>query len=225
MRRLGIGLLACCVLTSCSLFSPEEGTEAKPAEGVAAGTTAADGWVDLFDGKTLNGWKINENPSSWSVKDGAIVANGERSHLFYVGDEKPFVNFELEVVAMTLPNSNSGVYFHTKYQDSGWPKYGFEMQVNNSHGDPQRTGGLYAVVPVPNPPSKDNEWFTLHLKVEGKKITVKDNGQTVVDYTEPEGQKPGEDFTRVVDQGTFALQAHDPGSTVKFKSLRVRRLP
>ena len=215
MRHLGIGLLACCVLTSCN-SSSDKGTEAKPA---------ADGWVDLFDGKTLNGWKINENPNSWSVKDGCMVANGDRSHLFYVGDEKPFVNFELEVVAMTLPNSNSGVYFHTKYQDSGWPKYGFEMQVNNSHPDPQRTGGLYEIAKVPNPPSKDNEWFTLYLKVEGKKITVKDNGQTVVDYTEPEGQKPGEEFTRVVDQGTFALQAHDPGSTVKYKSIRVRRLP
>jgi hypothetical protein len=142
-----------------------------------------------------------------------------------VGDEKPLVNFELEVVAMTLPNSNSGVYFHTKYQDSGWPKYGFEMQVNNSHPDPQRTGGLYEIAKVPNPPSKDNEWFTLQLKVEGKHITVKDNGQTVVDYTEPEGQEPGAEYTRVVDQGTFALQAHDPGSTVKYKSIKVRRLP
>ncbi|MBN1443940.1 MAG: DUF1080 domain-containing protein [Planctomycetes bacterium] len=185
----------------------------------------SDGWVVIFDGKSTGGWKANENVESWSLKDGLLVANGPRSHLFYVGDEKPFVNFELEAEVMTQPNSNSGIYFHTKYQDSGWPKYGFEVQVNNSHPDPQRTGGLYGVAPVPDPPSKDGEWFTVNIRVEGKNVKVAVNGQNVVDYTEPEGQQPGADFTRVVDEGTFALQAHDPESTVSYRKIKVRRLP
>ncbi|MCL6452722.1 MAG: DUF1080 domain-containing protein [Alicyclobacillus sp.] len=57
-----------------------------------------------------------------------------------------------------------------------------------------------------------------------KNIVIKVNGKTVVDYTEPQGAQPGNDFTRVLDSGTFALQAHDPGSTVHFKNIRVKRL-
>lgn len=184
-----------------------------------------DGWVDLFDGKTMDGWKkAAENENSWRLEDGLLVSNGPRCHLFYVGDPEPFVDFELEVVVMTRPNSNSGVYFHTRYQEKGWPKYGFEMQVNNSFGDPQRTAGLYGVVKIFDAPAKDNEWFTILLRVEGKRVTVAVDGKQIVDYTEPADAKAGKDFTRVLDKGTFALQAHDPGSTVLYKSIRVRRL-
>ncbi len=183
------------------------------------------GFKSLFDGKTLDGWKINEAPESWSLKDGAIIAKGNRSHLFYVGDEQPFVNFELKVDVMTMANSNGGIYFHTKYQPEGWPKYGFEAQVNNSYNsDPRKTGSLYAVKDVLEAPAKDGEWFTEHITVQGKHVVIKINDQVVVDYTEPEGAVAGKDFTRVVDSGTFALQAHDPGSTVHFKNLRVKRL-
>jgi hypothetical protein len=185
-----------------------------------------DGWIVMFDGKDLDGWKINERPESWSVKDGAIVANGDRSHLFYVGDGKPFKNFEFQGEVQTRKNSNAGIYFHTKYQPEGWPKYGFEAQVNNTYTkDPIKTGSLYQVVNVTEAPAPDDVWFPYNIKVEGKHIVVTVNGKKVVDYTEPEGKEAGKDFTRVVDEGTFALQAHDPGSTVMFRNLKVRRLP
>jgi len=189
--------------------------------------SAADepGFKRLDTGENFEGWKINESPESWSIKDGAFVAKGPRSHLFYVGDDKPFVNFELKVDAMTENNSNGGIYFHNKYQPEGWPKYGFEAQVNNSYkSDPRKTGSLYAVKDVLEAPAKDGEWFTEHIIVKGKHVVIKINDKVVVDYTEPADAKPGNDFTRVVDQGTFALQAHDPGSTVHFKNIRVKRL-
>ncbi len=186
---------------------------------------AEEGFTVLTDGKTFNGWKINESPESWSIKDGAFVAKGSRSHLFYVGDDKPFVNFELKVDVKTENNSNGGIYFHTKFQDSGWPKYGFEAQVNNSYkSDPRKTGSLYQVVDVHEAAAKDNEWYTETVIVKGKNVKVLINDKIVVDYTEPKGAQPGDDFTRVLDKGTFALQAHDPGSTVHFKNIRVKRL-
>ena len=189
------------------------------------GSGDAAGWVDLFDGKTMDGWKkAAENENSWRLEDGLLVSNGNRCHLFYVGDPEPFVDFELEVVVMTRPNSNSGVYFHTQYQEKGWPKYGFEMQVNNTFKDPQKTAGLYGVFKVLDAPAKDNEWFTILLRVEGKRVTVDVDGKQIVDYTEPADAKAGQGFTRVLDKGTFALQAHDPGSTVLYKSIRARRL-
>ncbi len=185
-----------------------------------------DGWVSLFDGKTMEGWKASEHKDSWQVKDGALVCNGERSHLFYVGDEKPFVNFEFKAEVMTTPGSNAGIYFHTKYQEEGWPKNGYEAQVNVTHKDPKKTGSLYGVVNVSDPPCKDNEYWTQHIIVQGKHITVKINDQTVVDYTEPEGQEAfSKNFERRLGSGTFAFQAHDPDSTAYFKNIRVKRLP
>jgi hypothetical protein len=182
-------------------------------------------FVSLFDGKSMTGWKVNENEKSWAIEDGCLVCQGDRSHLFYVGDAKPFKNFHFKADVKTLPNSNAGIYFHTKFQDSGWPKYGFECQVNLSYkADPRKTSSLYAVKDVLEPAAKDNEWYTQEIIVEGKKVTLKVNDKTLVEYTEPAGIEAGKDFTRVLDEGTFALQAHDPGSKVYFKNLMVKRL-
>lgn len=193
-------------------------------------TAQANKWISLFDGKTLDGWKANENSGTFTVQDGAIVANGPRSHLFYVGPvmNANFKNFEWKADILTKPNSNSGMYFHTQYQDSGWPDKGYEVQVNNSHSDWRRTGGLYAVSDIREQFVPDNEWFTQHIIVKDKHITIMVNGKVTVDYTEPEGisetgypNMPG----RKISQGTLALQGHDPGSTVYFKNIFVKPLP
>ena len=185
-----------------------------------------DGWVTIFDGKSFDGWKASENADSWKIEDGAFICEGPRSHLFYTGDEKPFVNFEFRAEVMTTPGSNGGIYFHTQYQEDGWPKKGFEAQVNITHGDPKKTGSLYGIVDVSDPPAKDNEWGTQHIIVQGKRIIIKVNDKVVVDYTEPADQQPGPDgFDRLISKGTFAFQAHDPKSKVYFRKVQVKRLP
>ena len=180
-----------------------------------------DGWISMFDGKSLDGWKINEKPESWKIEDGVIVANGDRSHLFFMRHDRPFVNFEFQAEVMTEKGSNSGIFFHTKFQEDGWPRIGYESQVNNTQGDPQKTGGLYNTVKVLEAPAKDGVWFTQYIKVDGKHVVVKIDGETVVDYTEPDDVGG----TVRLGEGTFALQAHDPGSTVRYRNLKVRRLP
>ena len=50
--------------------------------------TGGDGWISLFDGQSLKGWKASEHPEQWKVEDGKIVASGPRSHLFYIGDDE-----------------------------------------------------------------------------------------------------------------------------------------
>ena len=187
------------------------------------------GFIALFDGKDLNGWtKSKENEESFSVKDGAIVANGKRCHLYYTGliKGKPasLKNFELKVDVMTQPISNGGVYFHTAYQETGFPDKGFEVQVNNSHTDWKKTGGLYNVQDNKEP-FKDGEWMTEHIIVQGKHVQVFVGDKKVSDWTQPDdwaGPKgnPG----RVLSSGTFALQAHDPKSTVMYKNIRVKPL-
>lgn len=184
-----------------------------------------EGFVKLTDGKSFDGWKqAEENPDTWKIEDGAFVARGPRCHLFYVGDEKPFKNFHLKVDVKTEPGSNGGIYFHTKYQASDWPKAGFECQVNNTHTDWIKTGSLYGLVNIANSPAQDNKWWTQEIIVEGRSVTVIVDGKRVFQYNEPRGAQAGTDFARKLSEGTFALQAHDPKSVVYFKNIRVKRL-
>jgi len=186
------------------------------------------GWISLFDGKSLDGWKVGKNADSFKVEDGAIVVNGNVAHLFYVGpvNDHNFKNFDFKAQVMTTPGSNSGMYFHTEYQEGGWPKKGFEVQVNNSHTDWRRTGSLYAIQDVKEQVVKDNEWYTEEIVVQGKKVTIKINGKTVNEYTEPDNvERPADMADRKIASGTFALQGHDPKSKVYFKDIMVKPLP
>ena len=198
--------------------APVEKPGPAPAAKPEAAKKADDGWVSLYDGKSLDGWKASEHKASFSVVDGKIRAFGPRSHLFYVGpvNNHTFKNFELKLEAMTTAGSNSGVYFHAAYQENGWPKKGIEAQVNATHSDWRKTGSLYGIKDIRQAPHKDNEWFDYHIIVQGRHITLKVNGQTTIEHTEP-GPR--------LSSGTFALQGHDPKSTVFFRNIRVRPLP
>ncbi len=144
--------------------------------------------------------------------------------MFYEGDGKPFKNFHLKVEVMTGPESNGGIYFNTKYQADGWPRGGFECQVNNTHADWKKTGSLYDLVNVGLVVAKDNQWWTQEIIVEGSKVTVIIDGKRLFEYNEPPGTQPGKDFERKLSEGTFALQGHDPKSIIRYRNIRVKRL-
>ncbi|MGB5321686.1 family 16 glycoside hydrolase [Lutimonas sp.] len=191
-------------------------------------------WISLFDGKTLDGWTASENESSWQIEDGAIVTTGSRSHLFYQGDVKGhnFKNFEFKAQVKTMNHSNSGIYFHTSFQEEGWPSKGYECQIVNSvfetdnqYTEHKMTGSLYGIRNLAKPPVKDGEWFNYHIIVQGKTIQIYINENLVVDYTEPEEPMRLEDMKeRLLSSGTFALQCHDPSSKVYFKEIKVKPL-
>jgi len=189
---------------------------------------AEDGWISLFNGRDLTGWRANENPGTFTVQEGAIVARGPRSHCFYVGEVggHKFGNFELKLDVMTLPRANGGIYVLTEFQDKGWPAKGFEVQVNNSYvNDPRKTGSLYQVLDVTQDLVKDHEWFTEHIMVKGNTITVRVNDKEVVRWTQPEGWNGTPEFpARRIAPGTIALQGHDAGSTVYYKNIVIRLL-
>jgi len=205
-----------------------------------AAAIAEDGWTPLFNGKDLSGWKSNaatdeknaSGPDVFSVKDGELVVNGGRAHLFYVGADgaAKFKNFEFKAKVKTTPGANSGLYIHTAVEDTGWPAKGYECQVNSTHTDIKKTGGLYAVQDVLNTaPSKDGEWFDYYIKVDGKHIVIQIDGKTTVDWTEPSDWDPAKtlknmDF-RKLTEGTFAIQGHDPKSVTYYKDIAVKPLP
>ena len=196
--------------------------------GLAPAGATERGFTSLFNGKDLTGWKANENTDTFSVKDGAIVAHGQRSHCFYVGDfhNHVFKDFELKVDVMTLPGSNGGVYIDTEYQEKSWPGKGFEVQVNNTYkGDPRRTASLYEVKDNGEEVAQDNKWFTEDIIVKGDTVTIKVDGKQIVQWTQPADWSGTKDFPgRRIAPGTIALQGHDPGSTVYYKNIRIKML-
>lgn len=205
-----------------ALRAEDKAAEAKPADEA--------GFVSLWNGKDLSEWKIGKNADSWSVKDGELVVHGKGpAHLFYDGpvQNHDFKNFHLKAEVLTFPHANSGIYFHTKFQVAGWPAQGFEAQVNQTHQDPKKTGGLYAVKDVMNvPPAEDGKWFLYEIIVEGKHVVLKIDGKVTTDWTEPTPPAPPKGMDgRVIGHGTVALQGHDPGSEVHYKNIRIKALP
>ncbi|MBW3622157.1 MAG: DUF1080 domain-containing protein [Armatimonadetes bacterium] len=198
---------------------------------------AREKWIRLFDGKTLNGWRANHSPESFAVVDGAIRARavGTSAHLFYVGDKKegfvPFKNFELVATVRGESGANSGIFFHTDFTERNTQKYlanGYEVQLNSSEKEKVKTGSLYAVADIHKSPVDETKWFKVNVRVVDKRIVVRVNGKTVVDYTEPDPLvRPPDRIGRRIrpEGGAIALQAHDPESTFYFKEIRIRPLP
>ncbi len=198
--------------------------------------TAEEGWVQMFNGKDLEGWKSNattENQSAgvFSVKDGELIVSGGRAHLFYVGTngDTKFKNFEFKAKVKTTTGSNSGIYFHTAFIEKGWPPAGYECQVNATHTDQKKSGGLYAVADVlDNAPHKDDVWFDYSIKVQGNHIVISIDGKVTTDWTQPADWDPtlsNNTHERKIGEGLIALQAHDPKSTIYFKDIFIKPLP
>lgn len=191
------------------------------------------GWISLFNGKDFTGWKIGGDQSTFTIKDGAMVAQGPVAHAFYDGpvQNHDFKNFELMVDVMTEPNSNGGIYFHTEFQEKGFPRKGFEVQVNNTfERDPVKSGSLYHVKDVGAEDIKglteDRKWFTEHIIVKDKTVTIRLNKKEVVTWTQPADWAGGREGSgRALGSGTIAFQGHDPNSTVYYKNVRIKPLP
>jgi len=168
-----------------------------------------DGWISMFNGKTLDGWKANDSPDSWRVVDGAIVGNGPRSHLFWMVRECEDCEFRAEV--KLNHSGNSGMYIRAAF-GPGFPK-GYEAQVENTSPDPQKTGSLYGFSKVLEQLIPDDTWYTQQVIAHGNHIVITVNDTVVVDYI---------DQKNTYTKGYLALQQHNDGSVVQFRKLLMR---
>ncbi len=178
----------------------------------AAGRVAVDQWIPIFNSQTLDGWKANENPGSWTIKDGSIRGDGPVSHLFYMNEKCQNCEFKAEV--RINHGGNSGMFFRTAF-GPGFPK-GYEAQIDNTHTDPIRTGSLYGFVKVFEQLIPDDTWWTQHVIVEGNHIQIFVNDRKTVDYV---------DEKNTYTDGYLALQQHNAGSVVEFKNVMMKVLP
>lgn len=191
------------------------------------------GLKSLFNGKTLDGWSVNQaDPkrlaSRWSVtRDGEIALKNGPGDL--VSDQQ-FDNFVLQVECKSLgKNLNSGVFFRNipgQYQN------GYEAQIHNGYKDDDRTrpldfgtGAIYRRAPARKVVSNDNEWFTMTIVAEGKHIATWVNGYQTVDWTDtrPADENPRKGYRAA--RGPLSLQGHDATTDLLFKNIRIAELP
>jgi hypothetical protein len=183
------------------------------------------GFKQLFNGKDLSGWKTHpDDKAKWEFKDGAIVGTGPVGHLY--SDRDDYENFIYRVEAKINDGGNSGQYFRTQF-GKGFPK-GYEAQINATHRDPIKTGSLYPSfnskltqeqkdkILIKKCPHKPDEWFTQEVIADGNHIIIKVNGEKTVDFV---------DENNTYTKGHFAIQQHDPGTTIMVRKIEVKELP
>jgi hypothetical protein len=173
-----------------------------------------EGWTPLFDGSTLEGWKISDD-GNWKVDDGVIIGEGKTSHLFSPRDD--YTDFEVRGKFKISDGGNSGFYFRTGYAP-GWPP-GYEAQINATFTDPQKTGSLYAIVPNGTTIVPPDTWFDYRVRCEdepeGTRIRIWVNDVEFVDHL---------DVERRYARGHIALQQHHEGSVIEAQDLWIREL-
>ena len=195
------------------------------ASGASARSEAATGlsWIPLFDGRTLSGWtattRFPKDTADWSVgADGTITGTGPVSHLFSPGS---YTNFEFKAEARINAGGNSGMYFRADragVRPNGYPA-GYEAQIGNTVGDPQKTGSLYGFNKFPNQLVADDTWFTQHIIAIGNRIVIKVNNRITTDFV---------DDKHMYRSGRLALQQNNPNKptvAVQFRNVMVKPLP
>jgi hypothetical protein len=224
------------------------GVAALPAP--AEDKKADEGFVQLFNGKDLTGWKIHPKANNafteiipiekdgklvgydgklkdgktehlWRVEDGLLIGSGHSSHLFSERDD--YTDVEYRVEAMINDKGNSGQYFRTKF-GPGFPA-GYEAQINATHGDPIRTGSIYPAGSL-GKYKKDITVMNIapHKPDEWFTQEVTAKGNHIIIKVNGKVTVDWTDRDNTFTKGHFALQGHDPGTVVKFRKVEVKEL-
>jgi hypothetical protein len=189
-----------------------------------------EGFVSLFDGKTLDGWQGNK--SGYDIVDGAIVCKEKGGGNIYT--EKEYADFHLKFEFKLTPGANNGIGIRTPL--SGDPAYvGMEIQVLDDSSDKykglkeyQHHGSVYGVAPAKVGHLKPvGEWNSEEIIVKGKQVTVILNGTTIVDVDIEKASTPktidGQDHPGLKrDKGFICFCGH--GAHVEYRNLRLKEL-
>jgi hypothetical protein len=192
-----------------------------------------EGFVPLFNGKDLKGWKAyGGKMESWGVDKGLLFTTGSGGG--WLLTDKEYGDFELRLeYRWEKPGGNSGVAVRAPLTRDVSTK-GIEIQLIDDTGyekvhnyklkPTQHTGSIYGVVPPSKLPGKGpSEWNKMRIVAKGRKITVELNGETVTDanlddYKAHNEQHPG--LLRA--KGHTGVQSH--GGRVEFRNLFIKPL-
>ena len=216
---------------------------------LAASSAAAGEWVNLFDGKSLEGWSVHSGFAKYEAEDGAIVGTAVKgSPNSFLCTKKEYGDFILEFEVKCDPKLNSGVQFRSqiapkdlvfifadkegKPQKRGLPAdrvYGYQTEIatqeSGSSGgiyDEARRGFFIAAVAPDSPASKafkDNQWNKYRIECRGDSIKTSINGIPCVDFRDA-----------MTARGTIGLQVHGLGAKdfhpyqVRWRNIRIQEL-
>ncbi len=221
------------LLTVVSLLIATAVASERPARD--AGREKADGFVPLFDGRTLDGWvpyteegkQVPPDNSAFSVRDGMIYCSGKGDD-YWIATREKYGDCELRLEFKIAPDANSGVFFRAPPDRPAFK--GFEIQIIDDAGkDPDKhtTGAVYDVLtPMRNMSNPPGEWNKMEVTVRGLNVVVAVNGFKVIDTDFAQLTKPIGKFdfpyARMPRTGHIGLQNH--GGEIWFRNVRVKPL-
>ena len=168
-----------------------------------------EGWVDIFNGKTLGGWSV-EGQGKWKVDQGLLVGIGNNSRLVYTKER--FQDLEVRVECKINKDGNSGLFLRTQFGKGSFD--GYEAQITNiDTGQNTMTGGIYNRTDFKKKLVDDDTWFTLKFLAKGDRLTVFINDK-----------KTSETTDQKFKSGQIALQVWGKTTVVQFRTIQVRKL-
>ena len=184
--------------------------------------SAGEDWVQLFNGKDLNGW-VEVGKEKWEVRDNAIHGLAISKEYGYLRTSNRYRNFQMSLSFKCVGSGNSGVFFHTDFKPgTADVSQGYQFEVDCALG--KHTGGVYTakrqwiVWPAPENESvvRRGEWNEFLLRVEGNRYVSRLNGVPMIDFTDPKPE---------ASEGYIALQLHSGGEgNMMFKDILLRDL-
>ena len=185
----------------------------------SAATPSADEFTSVFNGKNLDGWKMQGN-ASWKAENREIVGQpdpGQGTDCWLFTKEE-WTDFTLEVEFKVPEKCNSGIAIRMPKEATGDPDmYGYEVQISDAPGRKPTGSLLHHVDSKTNNVHKPNEWNRMVITCEGDHIVVSLNGLLVVD-TKVTGSKRGRIGMQIAKGEEFANQE------VRFRNIRIKSL-
>ena len=202
-----------------------------PIRATSPADTESEGWVQLFNGKDLTGWKTHpDQPGQWAVDGGVLIGSAVPSYLYSEGGQ--FADFHLRIEARINNGGDSGIYLRTPFATRPGrgtdlrPAGGYEVEFHENPTYLVKTGSVWdadtsggpKVLWVNNQPSltRPDEWFTLEIIATGNHFVTKVNGTQTADCRDPRNH---------FDSGHIALQVFSPLTIVQFRKIQIKELP
>lgn len=203
-----------------TLADPIENQPWTPDNSILTEQERAEGWIALFDGKTLNGWTMTgSNKNGWKVHDGMIEWAEDKGGLLRTRDR--YENFILKLDWKIDAGGNSGVMLRAPRAGRA-SRIGMETQIEGDYGEPptnDSTGAIYVQVPPLTAAQKPNgEWNTYEITLNGPTLQVVLNG-TIVQSLNLDSLP---EMALRLKRGFIALQDHH--NHVCFRNVKLKKL-
>lgn len=182
-----------------------------------------EGFVSLFDGKSLDGWVIeNGEADSFVVQDNALYCPGTTGYPCWLRSELMYENYDLRFEFMIDGWTNSGFFFNAPLHGR-LSSVGFEYQIYHDRSNrltPNISGGIFnAKAPLTNAMKRPEQWNTARVLMDWPRLTMWLNGEMVQDLNLNEH----EDLKYRLRKGYLGIQ--DVNYNTWFRNIRIRELP